>query len=72
MTHAPKSKPVAVCAPGEFQIAAIALDHGHIHGQCNGLIEAGATLTRVYDPDPQKVAQFIKAYPQAKPARSEA
>jgi len=70
MTYAPKGKPAPVVAPGEFGFAAVALDHGHIYGQCNGLIEAGATLRYVYDPDPEKVKQFLKTYPQAKAARS--
>ncbi|VFS70287.1 Uncharacterised protein [Kluyvera cryocrescens] len=49
----------------EFVIAAAALDHGHIYGMCNGLIEAGATLKWVYDPDPAKVDKFVQQYPQA-------
>ncbi len=65
MNYAPKGKATPVVGPGEFRFAAMALDHGHIYGQCNGLIEAGATLTKVYDPDPAKVAAFVKAYPQA-------
>ena len=72
MTYAPKGKPQPVCKPGQFVFAAIALDHGHIHGMCNGLTEAGATLKWVYDPDPAKVAAFVKAFPQVTPARSEA
>lgn len=71
-TYAPKGKPQPVVGPGEFVFAAMALDHGHINGQCNGLVEAGGTLKWVYDPDPAKVAAFQKAFPQAKPARSEA
>ena len=71
MSHAPKGKPDPVCGPGEFTIAAVALEHGHIHGMCNGLTEAGATLKWVYDPDPAKVQAFVKAFPQAAPARSE-
>jgi predicted dehydrogenase len=55
-----------VVKPGEFPFAAAALDHGHIFGQCNGLIEAGGDLRYVYDPDPGKVANFLKTYPQAK------
>lgn len=70
MNYAPKGKPQPVVKPGEFVIAAAALDHGHIYGMCNGLIEAGATLKWVYDPDPQKVAQFIQQYPQARAADS--
>lgn len=71
MTYAPKGKPAPVVAPGEFPIAAIGLDHGHIYGQCNGLLEAGATLQWVYDPDPAKVAEFVKTYPSVQVARSE-
>ena len=56
MNYAPKGKPAPVVKPGEFVIAAVALDHGHIYGMCNGLVEAGATLKYVYDPDPEKVA----------------
>ena len=70
MTYAPQGKPRPVVAPGEFSIAAAHLDHGHIYGQCQGLIEAGATLTWVFDPDPAKVAKFLAKFPQAKVARS--
>jgi predicted dehydrogenase len=70
MSCAPKGKTAPVCQPGEFTFAAAALDHGHIYGQCNGLIEAGATLKWVYDPDPVKVEQFVAKFPEAKPARS--
>jgi predicted dehydrogenase len=72
MNYAPTGKPTPVVKPGDFAIAAIALDHGHIYGQCSALAEAGATLKWVYDPDPRKVAAFIDKFPQAIPARSEA
>jgi predicted dehydrogenase len=67
MNYAPKGKPAPVVKPGEFPFAAVALDHGHIFGQCNGLIEAGAELRYVHDPDPDKITNFLKSYPQAKP-----
>jgi len=67
MNYAPQGKPAPVVKPGEFPFAAAALDHGHIFGQCNGLLEAGGDLRYVYDPDPAKVAHFLKTYPQAKP-----
>jgi predicted dehydrogenase len=70
MTYAPQGKPNPVVKPGEFSIAAIRLDHGHIYGMCNGLTEAGATLKSVYDPDPKRVADFLAKYPQAKVAAS--
>ena len=71
MNYAPKGKPAPVVKPGEFVIAAVALDHGHIYGMCNGLVEAGATLKYVYDPDPKKVADFVKSFPGVKVASSE-
>ncbi|XQS15851.1 Gfo/Idh/MocA family protein [Citrobacter telavivensis] len=70
MNYAPTGKPQPVVKPGEFIIAAAALDHGHIYGMCNGLIEAGATLKWVYDPDPAKVTSFLQQYPQAQVADS--
>lgn len=70
MNYAPKGKPNPVVKEGEFVIAAAALDHGHIYGQCNGLVEAGATLKWVYDPDQKKVDDFLKQFPQAKQAES--
>ncbi|MBB3113067.1 putative dehydrogenase [Paenibacillus phyllosphaerae] len=71
MTYAPKGKPNPVVGPGEFTIAAIALDHGHIYGMVNGLIEAGATLKWVYDRDPARAEAFARTYPQVKIAASE-
>ena len=70
MTYAPKGKPAPVVKAGEFVFAACALDHGHIHGQTNGLLEAGATLKWVFDPDAKKVADFRRNFPQAREARS--
>lgn len=72
MNYAPKGKADPVVKPGEFVIAAIGLDHGHIYGQCNGLIEAGATLKWVYDADPAKVEKFCKTYPGVTAASSRA
>lgn len=70
MNYAPVGKPQPVVQPGEFVFAAAALDHGHIYGMCNGLIEAGATLKWVYDPDPEKVKKFVSQYPQVQVADS--
>ena len=70
MNYAPVGKPSPVVKPGEFVFAAAALDHGHIYGQCKGLTEAGGELRYVFDPDPEKVAKFLKTFPQAKPLAS--
>ncbi|MCI8624033.1 MAG: Gfo/Idh/MocA family oxidoreductase [Provencibacterium sp.] len=71
MNYAPKGKPNPVVKEGEFVFAAAHLDHGHIYGMCNGLLEAGATLKYVYDPDPAKVEEFCKQFPGVKQAASE-
>ena len=71
MNYAPIGKPRPVCKKGEFVFAAIALDHGHIYGMCNGLIEAGGVLKYVYDADPLKMKDFCKTYPGVKAANSE-
>ncbi|MDQ0233048.1 Gfo/Idh/MocA family protein [Metabacillus malikii] len=70
MNYAPKGRVNRVIKEGEFIIAAMALNHGHIYGMCNGLIEAGATLKWVYDSDPHKVKAFQKKFPQVKVASS--
>jgi len=70
MNYAPTGIPKPVVRAGEFPFAVAHLDHGHIFGQTNGLLEAGGDLKWVYDPDPAKVAGFMEKYPGAKQARS--
>ncbi|MEK5645110.1 oxidoreductase [Paenibacillus rhizosphaerae] len=70
MNYAPEGKPNHVVEPGEFVFAAAALDHGHIYGMCNGLIEAGATLKWVYDPEPARSRAFADKFPQVQIADS--
>ena len=73
MNYAPEFSGEArkVAGPGEFEFSVIGLDHGHIYGMVNGLLEAGGTLRAVFDPDPEKAAAFISRYPQAQYAASE-
>ena len=73
MNYAPLSqgkKHVAV-KPGEFRFSAIGLDHGHIYGMTNGLLEAGAALVSVFDPDPARVKEYLDRYPGTQAAVSE-
>lgn len=71
MNYAPQGvKKVQVVEKGEFIFAAAALDHGHIYGMVGALLDAGGLCKYVYDPDPDKVAAFIKQYPDTKPAAS--
>ena len=70
MNYAPEGRPAPVVEKGEFVFAAAALDHGHIYGQCKGLIEAGGELRYVHDPDAEKVAKFCATFPGVQPAAS--
>ncbi|WP_205324662.1 Gfo/Idh/MocA family protein [Glycomyces sp. YM15] len=63
--------PQPVVERGEFAFAAIGLDHGHIFGMTDGLIGAGATVTWVFDDDPERAAAFAQRYPTARIASSE-
>jgi predicted dehydrogenase len=62
--------PAIACRPGEFRVAAVGLDHNHIYGMCQGLIEAGASVELVFDVDPAKIRAFQQKFPSAKPAAS--
>lgn len=66
----PGPKPGVVVKPGEFVFAAAHLDHGHITGMCRALSAAGATLKWVFEPDGKKRADFVRAFPGVKAARS--
>ena len=69
--YVPRPKPVLpVVKPGEFTIAAAHLDHNHIYEMCGALIDAGATLKWVYEPEAKAREAFRAKYPQAKVARS--
>ncbi|NCF74246.1 MAG: Gfo/Idh/MocA family oxidoreductase [Gammaproteobacteria bacterium] len=69
-TYAPTSEVQHVVAPGEFCFAVAHLDHGHIYGMTNGLRDAGATLKKVYDPEPARLKKFTEAYPEVAVADS--
>ena len=70
MNYAPKGKINRVVEPGAFNVGVTALDHGHINGMTNGLIEAGATIKYVYDPDAEKVANYLESFPDVTVAES--
>ncbi len=61
--YAPSSSTTPkVVESGEFVFAAAHLDHGHIFGQVNGLLEAGGTLKYIYDTDPERLKGFLEKY----------
>lgn len=71
MNYAPTGKPKSVCKKGEFIFSVIALNHGHIYGMCNGLIEAGGVLKSVYDSDENRLKEFVKRYKDVTVAKCE-
>ncbi|MDT0594623.1 Gfo/Idh/MocA family protein [Glaciecola petra] len=68
--YAPVGKVNKVVKAGEFHFSVAFLDHGHINGQTNGLLQAGATLKYVYDPDQKRLKDFCEKYPKALVAQS--
>lgn len=72
MTYAPRSavQTERVVGPGECIVGVIGLDHGHIYAMATGLIEAGAEIKVVYDPDPAKVQEFCTRFPTVRVASS--
>lgn len=70
MNYAPKGKENKVVKPGEFVVGITALDHGHINGMTNGLLEAGATIKYVYDPNAEKLAAYLEQFPNIPVAES--
>ncbi len=61
--------PERVVKEGEFPFAAVGLSHGHIYGMCEGLMEAGATLSWVYEENEALLAAFHRRYPHVRVAR---
>lgn len=70
MNYAPKGRSKKVVKEGEFVFSVTGLNHGHINGIVNGLLEAGGTLKYIYDDDKDKVNQFITNYPSVKKVNS--
>lgn len=49
-----------------IKFSAIGFAHGHIYGQVQTMIDAGAELVSFYDDDTQRIAHFSSVFPQAK------
>lgn len=50
------------------RFAAIGINHNHIYGQARLLLRAGAEFVSFYAPEPDLVAEFAQAFPQARRA----
>ncbi|NSW50968.1 MAG: Gfo/Idh/MocA family oxidoreductase [Anaerolineae bacterium] len=56
---------------GKVRFAAIGINHGHIYGQTDLMLRAGAELVSVYAKEQDLLAQYTRQYPQADIAASE-
>jgi len=56
--------------PPTIRFGVIGINHGHIYGQVNLLLRAGAEFVAFYAPEPELVAQFAPKYPTARQAGS--
>lgn len=54
-----------------IRFSVIGLNHGHIYGMVDALIEGGGTLVAVYSREPELLPGFTKRYPNVKIAKSE-
>ena len=69
--YAPQSPgAVDIVGPGDFTFATAFLEHGHIHGQMQGLLQAGGSCKWVYDPVPERARAFAEKYPGVRTAGS--
>ena len=55
-----------------INFSVIGINHGHIYGQVNLLLRAGAKFVSFYAPEPELIAPFAQQFPQARLVRSEA
>ncbi len=54
-----------------IRFSVIGINHGHIYGMVNSLIQGGGTLVSVFAKEPDLIQQFTKTYPDVKIAKSE-
>ena len=64
--------PLARQSPPQIKFAVIGLNHGHINGQTEAVIRGGGELVSMFAKEQDLSAAFVKRFPQAKVARSEA
>ena len=65
-------KPKEIVTPvNRIKFAVINIDHPHIYGMTDAIKRGGGQLTTLYAKQPDLTAAFLKAYPEAKLAKSE-
>jgi predicted dehydrogenase len=65
-------KPEKRSLPGEsIRFSVVGLNHGHIYGMADALINGGGKMVAVYAREPELLQSFTKRFPSVKVARSE-
>lgn len=54
-----------------IRFSVLGINHGHIYGMVNSLLDGGGKLVAVYAKEPDLLQQFTKRYPDVKIAKSE-
>ena len=63
--------PATPARPPRIRFAAIGMNHGHIYGQTNAVIQGGGELVSYYAKEPDLAAAYGRRFPHATLARSE-
>src|SRR5262245_44254965 len=61
-----------IAAPNRIKFAVINIDHPHIYGMTEAVKRGGGELVALYARQPELTAAFLKAFPEARLAKSEA
>ncbi len=64
--------PVPRQAAPKIKFGVIGINHGHINSQVEAVQRGGGELVSMFAKEPDLTAAFVKRFPQAKVARSEA
>ena len=68
---AAEAAPAPALAKYPVKFAVIGLSHDHIYGMTDAVIRGGGELVAVHGAEAERVAAFLKRYPQARLAKSE-
>jgi predicted dehydrogenase len=66
-----KKQKEIIIEPNRIKFAVININHSHIYGMANAIKRGGGELVALYAKEPDLTAAFLKAFPEAKLAKSE-
>ncbi len=71
LSSLPKKSIAGFVAEPRIRFSVININHNHINGMVNAMIRGGGQLVSVYAKEPDLLAGFTRAFPQAKVAKSQ-